>query len=113
MSKDKPNCKASVMGAGCWRSRRCSRYAVKDGYCNQHHPDTIAAKDAASKAKQVAWSQKFTLKRDVHHGERAFTDAFREYMQWSHDPAVWAKAVTAWNTVEAARAELKEVQNDE
>lgn len=113
MSKDKPNCKATVMGAGCWRSRRCSRYAVRDGYCKQHHPETIAAKDAVTKAKDDAWRKKFSLKRDVHHGEREFTETFREYMKWSHDPAAWDKAVAAWNTLEAARAELKEVQNDE
>jgi len=27
---------------GCMRSSPCSRNAVKDGYCKQHHPETVA-----------------------------------------------------------------------
>ena len=40
----KERCKESVPIAGLafYREKRCSRVAVKDGYCTQHHPDTIA-----------------------------------------------------------------------
>lgn len=30
---------------------RCSRKAVRDGYCKQHHPDAVAARRAASDAR--------------------------------------------------------------
>ena len=34
-------CKQMVTGATSFHRYRCSRYARKDGYCNQHHPDTV------------------------------------------------------------------------
>jgi len=87
---------------------------VKDGYCNQHHPNTIAAKDAASKAKQDAWSRKFILKRDVHHGDQDFTDAFRSYMDGCQDSAeAWDKVLDTWKALESSRAALEKVSNDE
>jgi len=33
----------------------CSRYAWKDGYCKQHHPDTVAVRQGKS---QAAWEEK-------------------------------------------------------
>ena len=33
-------CKVKVYRG--WDSHRCSRYAVRDGYCTQHHPDSVA-----------------------------------------------------------------------
>ncbi len=53
-------CKKSVYHAsGNWGSsyqrarsaRTCSRKAKLDGYCGQHHPDSVKARDDASKAK--------------------------------------------------------------
>ena len=41
-------CKKRVMPNGSYRTRQCSRKAVKDGYCKQHHPDTIKARQEAS-----------------------------------------------------------------
>jgi len=38
---DPERCKASVLDYG-WRSRQCSRKPWRDGWCKQHHPDTIA-----------------------------------------------------------------------
>jgi hypothetical protein len=36
-------CKKTIYGD--WgRHRGCSRNATKDGYCKQHHPDTVAAR---------------------------------------------------------------------
>jgi hypothetical protein len=53
-------CKERVYGD--WgRSHQCSRKAVKDGYCKQHHPDTVKARReksearAAEKEKQSLW----------------------------------------------------------
>ena len=52
MSDDREKCAEQVTPKGGWyTSRRCSRWAKKDGYCNQHHPDTVRAKDAESQRK--------------------------------------------------------------
>ena len=46
------NCKKEVSTPGVWsRQHQCTRKATKDGYCKQHHPDTIATKRAAQDAK--------------------------------------------------------------
>jgi len=34
-------CKKNVLVSGTYRSSQCSRNAVKDGYCKQHHPDSV------------------------------------------------------------------------
>ena len=42
------NCKEFVRGEGTWGSfhrHQCNRRAVKDGYCKQHHPDTVAERN--------------------------------------------------------------------
>jgi hypothetical protein len=39
-------CKELVYRRHCWRRTPCRRAAWKDGYCLQHHPDTVAARDA-------------------------------------------------------------------
>ena len=39
MTTGKERCCERISGE--WRSYRCSRNAVKDGYCKQHHPDEI------------------------------------------------------------------------
>ena len=44
-------CKEKVWSENGWRMRRCSRNAVKDGYCNQHHPDAIKARRKKSEER--------------------------------------------------------------
>lgn len=45
-------CKERVWSGDAWsRSRACSRKAVKDGYCKQHHPDSVKARRKASDDK--------------------------------------------------------------
>jgi hypothetical protein len=46
-----PKCRKSVLPKGIWRPRKCSRAAWTDGWCKQHHPDTVKARNKASKAK--------------------------------------------------------------
>ena len=41
-------CKAKVWGG--WRHYQCTRNIWKDGYCKQHHPDTVEEKE-----KQSTW----------------------------------------------------------
>lgn len=39
-----------------YHSYRCSRKAVQDGYCRQHHPDVVKARADAAQAK---WDAKW------------------------------------------------------
>lgn len=34
-------CKVKVTSVGAWHSYPCSREATRDGYCTQHHPDSV------------------------------------------------------------------------
>lgn len=43
---ERERCGKWVMRAGSWGNSRCQRYATKDGFCYQHHPDTVAAREA-------------------------------------------------------------------
>ena len=45
-------CKESVMRG--YHMGKCLRNAVKDGYCKQHHPDSIAERD---RLRQVEWDR--------------------------------------------------------
>jgi len=38
-------CTARVWLSGSWRSSRCSRKEWKDGFCKQHHPETVAERE--------------------------------------------------------------------
>ena len=44
-----PRCTASTH-ADIWHPSTCNRFAVKDGFCKQHHPDEIKARQDASYA---------------------------------------------------------------
>ena len=46
------NCKNMVWEG--WTNRRCSRKAVTDGYCKQHHPDTVNARRLKQEARWAA-----------------------------------------------------------
>src|SRR5579864_1650947 len=51
-------------------STECSRKAWRDGYCKQHHPDTVAAKKKASDEKFAAdWAAS-----RAHHARAALVD---------------------------------------
>jgi len=52
MIKPLERCKEQVHNEG--RSvgfHRCTRKAVRDGFCNQHHPDTVAERQEAAMAR--------------------------------------------------------------
>lgn len=44
--EDNERCKEKVWGG--FHFHRCLRKAVKDGYCKQHHPDSVAKRREAS-----------------------------------------------------------------
>lgn len=43
-------CKETVWDAKSWHKYQCSRKAVKDGYCKQHHPDSVAERQRKAEA---------------------------------------------------------------
>jgi len=47
--KDTLLCKAMLWES--WYNRQCSRKAVKDGYCKQHHPDAVAKRSEDSERR--------------------------------------------------------------
>jgi hypothetical protein len=56
-------CKERVMTG--WHFHQCSRNAVNDGYCKQHHPESIAARQVESDKKfreKMQQSDYFKLK---------------------------------------------------
>ena len=50
MSGNEERCKASVW-KGYFANNRCARKAWKDGYCKQHHPDSIKKRREESRRK--------------------------------------------------------------
>ena len=46
-------CKKRVYG-GSWGGSPCSRRAKRDGFCTQHHPDAVTARQRKSKEKHDA-----------------------------------------------------------
>jgi len=54
-------CKQRVYDQSGWHSWQCSRNAWKDGFCKQHHPDTVAERRRRNdelleaKRKASAW----------------------------------------------------------
>lgn len=44
-------------------AHQCSRNATVDGYCKQHHPDTVKARRAASSARADAKYQNSPIRR--------------------------------------------------
>ena len=47
---DDSKCKESVMWDS-WHSRQCTRKIWKDGFCKQHHPETVKARQEESARK--------------------------------------------------------------
>jgi hypothetical protein len=41
-------CKEMVYDPQGWHGQRCSRRAAKDGFCKQHHPDAVRARQEKS-----------------------------------------------------------------
>jgi hypothetical protein len=56
MTDDRERCKDSVWDG--WTRRRCSRKAWKDGYCKQHHPDSVKRRREESERRyEERWRQ--------------------------------------------------------
>jgi hypothetical protein len=50
---EKERCKKKIWQG--WRYTQCSRNAWKDGFCKQHHPESVQAREEKS---QAAWKAK-------------------------------------------------------
>jgi hypothetical protein len=60
---EEDRCSADVHDGGRWPSHRCSRRAVNDGYCRQHHPDAVAARQyAADERYREKWDNSPQMK---------------------------------------------------
>lgn len=79
-------CKERVFD-GLWHMKQCARNEWKDGYCKQHHPDTVAER------KRIAgerWTAKFQnseymqLRRTNEKLVKA-CEALRRYGQHDHN----------------------------
>lgn len=69
---ERPKCKDKVWVAyGAGHRAPCPRYAVRDGYCARHDPDTKAAKKATSEARRRAGWRVNEALCDVGKAERA------------------------------------------
>ncbi len=51
MAEDRVKCSESVPSPGGWHRGRCSRWAVLDGFCKQHHPDAVKTRREAQECK--------------------------------------------------------------
>ena len=63
-------CKEEVQDSGGWHWYQCQRKPKKDGFCKQHHPDTIAEKQRKSKEK---FDKGWDLRRKQLAGPRAIS----------------------------------------
>lgn len=41
----KKRCSETVTSPDGWRTYQCQRNATRDGFCKQHHPDSVAERD--------------------------------------------------------------------
>jgi len=67
---DPKRCKASVFGE--IQSNQCRRRSKEDGWCGQHHPDAIEARDLERARKEDEKDERRT-RVVVNHGLRAAT----------------------------------------
>lgn len=47
----KGRCEALVIGRGEWQAQQCLRKAINNGFCKQHHPDSVKARRAKRLAR--------------------------------------------------------------
>lgn len=123
MATNDQQCRKRVYG-GTYTGHQCTRKAVKDGYCKQHHPDTVKAKQDERDAK---WKKERAERRTKAAHEtaiRAFCAGFStealsktslaevmatlrdctEHMEWSTAQGE-AAYVAAYNISQAMKEE--------
>ena len=109
-------CKAAVHSCGVPHARQCRRSPWRDGWCQQHHPDTEKARHDASLAKyreEIATTRRLTIaapgllaacKALLHHfcgsGERTQSDS--EVMAQAQDAIAAAEPTPSVEAAEPA-----------
>ena len=89
---DSDRCKTRVTIPGIWsQDHQCSRKAKKDGFCKQHHPDTVAARDKKSQEKADAdWGE---VRYKIHG--KSFYKILVEIRDGHNDPRQLATEILA------------------
>lgn len=59
MEAEKCKARVPVKGDNWGRKKKCSRWARKEGYCTQHHPDAVKEREEASAER---WNRKQNLR---------------------------------------------------
>jgi hypothetical protein len=79
-------CKGKVRGS--WSSVQCSREAVRDGYCAQHHPDAVAARQ---KKRTDALDEKMRKRLAIREAEIAEAKASRRAAKVERAAIAWGE----------------------
>ena len=66
-------CQERVSDSTGWHRYQCTRKAVRDGYCTQHHPDSVEARRVRSRER---WEQQ--VADDARHREESAVRLLRE-----------------------------------
>lgn len=90
-------CKEEVVEPGGmgFHSYRCSRKAVKDGYCKQHHPDSVKEREAKSmarweeKRKKEPWYVLGEVKEKLAAAEAENNDLKAKVAHWEEKARQW------------------------
>jgi len=64
------SCKGGIHHGKCFFPGRCSRRAVKDGYCKQHHPETARARHEVLISLVEAQLENDRLRAEVRQAEQ-------------------------------------------
>ena len=96
------SCKVLVPDGG--RSvnfHRCRRNAVKDGYCKQHHPDTVAKRD---EERRLRWEEKQNTSPI-----RKLAQAMEKIKELEAENTEYLTAIQTWYEYGYYRAEAEEL----
>lgn len=81
MAESKTYCKERVYHArGTWGGSPCARVATRDGYCAQHHPEAVRARDADRKARWKAKSECDVARWERERLTAEFANACAEWL---------------------------------
>lgn len=95
----KERCKEQVVWDSWGHTARCRRNAVRDGFCAQHHPDTVKARDAVRVARWETESARTFARYAQQDRERAVLAAAKAWVHSGDDvtrQALLEAAVAAW-----------------
>lgn len=90
-----PSCK-HTRSVGIMDLRRCSRPAVRDGYCTRHHPSYLSPKEAAAMAElEREQDPVYRAEKWLDEAKAAHNQALRAISDAQDDAARCHEAVVA------------------